>query len=84
MRRIVLLSLLFIVVLVFVVFLGLNWDTQFYLKLGFGSRDAPVSIIAWTVGAFATGVLCTAIIFATNLLKRGRKAKESVMEQKEA
>jgi uncharacterized integral membrane protein len=83
MYRKLLLVLLFVVVLVFVVFLGLNWETQFHLRLGFGSRDIPVSIIVWTVGAFIAGVVCTSIVFATNLLKKGRKAKESVTEKKE-
>jgi uncharacterized integral membrane protein len=83
MRRKMLLILLFVVVLVFVVFLGLNWETQFDLKLGFGSRDVPVSVIVWTLGAFAAGVFCTVIIFATNLLKKGRQAKDSAMEKEE-
>jgi uncharacterized integral membrane protein len=80
MRRNLLLILLFIVVLVFVVFLGLNWETQFNLKLGFGSEDVPISIIIWTLGAFAIGAFCTIVIFATNLLKKGRKEQESFTE----
>jgi uncharacterized integral membrane protein len=81
MRRTFLLILLFAVVLVFVVFLGLNWETSFNLKVGFGSKDIPISIILWTAGAFAAGVLCTVIVFATNLLKKGRKKKESGAEE---
>jgi uncharacterized integral membrane protein len=86
MRRNLLLILLFAIVLVFVVFLGLNWETQFALKLGFGSRDVPVSIIVWTLGAFVVGVVCSAIVFATNLkkgLKKGRMEKEAAVEKEE-
>jgi hypothetical protein len=83
MRRNFLLILLFAVVLVFVVFLGLNWETEFHLRVGFGSRDIPISIIIWTLGVFADGVLCTAIVFATNLLKKGRKKKEPGTEEDE-
>ncbi|MDR1095591.1 MAG: hypothetical protein LBL31_04325 [Spirochaetaceae bacterium] len=84
MRRKFLFVVLFAVVLVFVVFLGLNWDTRFDLKLGFGSQDVPISIIAWTAGAFAVGVFCAAIVFATNVLKKGRKKKETGAEEDEA
>ncbi|MDR1231595.1 MAG: hypothetical protein LBK61_09365 [Spirochaetaceae bacterium] len=76
MRRTFMFILLFAVVLVFVVFLGLNWKTQFNLQLGFGSDGVSVSIIAWTMGAFVVGVFCTAIVFATNLLRKGRKKKD--------
>jgi uncharacterized integral membrane protein len=83
MRRIVLLILLFVVVVVFVVFLGLNWGTRFDLKLGFGSRDMHVSVIVWTLGAFVAGAFCTAIVFATNLLKKERKNKELAVVKEE-
>jgi TRAP-type C4-dicarboxylate transport system permease small subunit len=86
MRRIVLLVLLFVVVLVvflFVVFLGLNWGTRFDLKLGFGSRDVPVSVIAWTLGSFIAGAVCTALVFVTILLKKGRKNKVPAVTQKD-
>lgn len=76
MRRIVLLALFFAVVLCFGLFLGFNWETRFDLKLGFGSEDVQVSVIMWTLGAFLAGVVCTVIVFATNLLKKGQKAKD--------
>ncbi|MDR0638478.1 MAG: hypothetical protein LBG27_06205 [Spirochaetaceae bacterium] len=75
MRRIVLLALLFVVVLCLGLFLGFNWETRFDLRLGFGSQDMQVSVIVWTLGAFLAGVVCTVIVFATNLLKKGRKVK---------
>jgi uncharacterized integral membrane protein len=83
MHRKLLLILLFIVVLVFVVFLGLNWETRFYLKLGFGSKDMSVSVIAWTLGAFVAGALCTFIIFATNLVKKERRESRKARVEKE-
>jgi amino acid permease len=76
MRRIVLFALLFVVVLCFGLFLGFNWEMHFDLRLGFGSEDVRVSVIAWTLGAFFMGAVCTAIVFATNLLKKGRKVKD--------
>ncbi|MDR1468701.1 MAG: hypothetical protein LBT00_05350 [Spirochaetaceae bacterium] len=76
MRRIVLFVLLFVVVLCFGLFLGFNWDTRFDLSLGFGSEDVQISVIMWTLGAFAVGAVCTTIVFAINLLKKGRKVKE--------
>jgi hypothetical protein len=85
MRRIVLLALLFVAVLCFGLFLGFNWETRFALSLGFGSENAQVSVIVWTLGAFFAGVVCTTIVFATNLLKKGRKEREAkVPAQKEA
>jgi hypothetical protein len=75
MRRIVLFALLFVVVLCFGLFLGFNWEARFDLRLGFGPKNVQVSVIAWTLGAFFAGVVCTVIGFATNLLKKGRKAK---------
>jgi TRAP-type C4-dicarboxylate transport system permease small subunit len=86
MRRIVLLILLvllFAAVLFFVVFLGLNWNTDFSLKRGFGSEDAQVPVIAWTLGAFVAGGLCTTVIFAVSRLRRGRKIKEQTAEGKQ-
>jgi TRAP-type C4-dicarboxylate transport system permease small subunit len=82
MRRIVLLVPLLVIVLGFVMFLGLNWETRFGLKLGFGSQDVPVSVIVWTLGAFIAGGFCTAIVFAINLLKKGRKNRKPAVAQK--
>jgi uncharacterized integral membrane protein len=75
MRRIVLIILFFVVVLFFAIFLGLNWGISFHLNLGFGSGGADVPVILWTLGSFAAGAFCAAIIFATSLRKKAKKAK---------
>ena len=84
MRRVVLFVLFFVVILCFGLFLGFNWETSFDLSLGFGLPVVQVSVIMWTLGAFLAGVVCTAIVFATNLVKNGRKAKDRVAKMPEA
>jgi uncharacterized integral membrane protein len=70
MRRVILLILLFIVVLIFAVFCGMNWGTKFHLNLGFGSKSFDIPVILWTLCAFGAGVVCTALAVLINMLKK--------------
>ena len=75
MRRVILLILLFVVVLIFAVFCGMNWSTAFHLNLGFGSAGFDIPVILWTLCAFGAGVLCTFIAMLTRMLKKTIRAK---------
>jgi uncharacterized integral membrane protein len=70
MRRVILLILLFIVVLIFAVFCGMNWSTKFQLNLGFGSKSFDIPVILWTLCAFGAGVVCTALAVLISVWKK--------------